>query len=212
MAGLAREMRVPGTETPPPRRRLSILAIAAASLLLGACDGRVHNFGAGAAAVAPLLIPFQYLGLAITADAVNTQQHARSRAARAAEVRQSMADFDVYSGGPTPPALRAALDPIPPRPGSIEAARRGSSINGAAVLESLDGRDLHACRLEGTPPGWNHALVTFKPNGSVSRVTIDWSVWMSRSATSCFRSQLARLRAPPLQGAPETVGVWFFTF
>jgi hypothetical protein len=56
-----------------------------------------------------------------------------------------MADFDVYVGGPVPPPLRAALDPIPP-------------------------------------------------------------------PLPCFRSQLPHLSAPPFQGAPVTLGIWFFTF
>jgi hypothetical protein len=207
---------VRGTRTdtpPPPPRRLSISAIAAASLLLCACgDSRGHNFGATAAAFAPLLVPLQYFGLAVTADATNAQRRLRSRAAHAANASQSIADFDEYVGGPVPPALRSVLDPIPARPASSEATRQDSSIDGAAVLEWLDARDLHACRLEGSPPGWNHARITFKPNGAVLRVSIDWTVWMSRSATSCFRSQLSKLSAPPFQGSPVTIGVWFFTF
>lgn len=192
----------PGQASISVRSYVGPLAVLA--VLLGGCgDGRGHTHS-GVADLVPLLIPFQYLGLAITADAVNVHnRHRGSHAAGAPGGTESGQDFDVYVGGPTPPELRSALDATPSRLGAI---------NGAAVLEGIDRRDFHACRLNRTPPGWNHALVTFKPDGSVSRVTIDWSVWMSRSASACFRSEIGRISVPPFQGPATTLGVWFFTF
>lgn len=107
---------------------------------------------------------------------------------------------------PTPAVIvvrEASPRDTPPPP-------RGPSFDTGAARNALKSADLAPCRAEGAPRTHGHAKVTFRPDGTIEKVTIDQPSGLSVPAVSCIGRELGRARVPAFEGTNVDVGTSFF--
>jgi len=109
---------------------------------------------------------------------------------------------------PDPYIPTSAPPPPPVRPPPVPSSH--PSFEPAAALAAIDVMDFGPCRGAGSSLRWYHARVTYEPDGSVSRVLIDWAAGTPSSAMDCLREKVAMASVPRFEGPAVTVGASFF--
>jgi hypothetical protein len=115
-------------------------------------------------------------------------------------VRESEIQYWIGPSGPARP--RSPRDATPTR-------EPAPTLDPRVLRAAVERVDLSPCRAEGVPDGYGHARLTLRPEGSVSKVTIDAPSGMTPEAVRCLGKELGDARVPPFSGSPITVGMTF---
>jgi serine/threonine-protein kinase len=79
----------------------------------------------------------------------------------------------------------------------------------AAVAAALGGVDVGSCSIPGGPTGQGHLSMTFLPDGSVDRVTVDQPPYQGTAEGACVAEKFRTLRVPPFDEGPQKVSKAF---
>ncbi len=99
------------------------------------------------------------------------------------------------------PPRAAPPEPTPPPP---------PAFSPSAARASLEAVNLGTCRDGGAPLGYGHARVTFAPDGTVSRVTVDSPAGLNAAAVACIGGALGQASVPPFSGPAEEMPTPFY--
>jgi hypothetical protein len=81
-----------------------------------------------------------------------------------------------------------------------------SGFDRDAVWTVLSGVDVEQCKDKKTPAGEGHVIVTFRPNGTVSRVVVDSAPYSKLRAGRCIEGEFKKAKIPPFRGSAVRVG------
>jgi hypothetical protein len=84
-----------------------------------------------------------------------------------------------------------------------------ASFDRAAVAQALASVNVASCKDKNGPTGPGHVVVTYVPDGTVSRAEVDLSPFAGTTAGDCIANKLRAARVQPFTGGSVKVGKAF---
>jgi hypothetical protein len=155
--------------------------------------GHVHSRGGGGSGVA--------LAVGVLAGAAIVAASSSSSDRREPEPERVYVNNVYYVNGPPAPTPRSTRDEV--KDSGLPA------FDPQAARVALNNIDVSGCREAGAPKGYGHAMVTFNPDGRISKVHIDVPTGLSQDAASCIGDRMGTATITPFKGSLVTMGTTY---